>query len=207
MISLELKKLSQHFYSDSFVLYLVKYIRNVNYINRHSKVVSIDIYLSPIKYAYIWPYRECIENDIKDIIARRGYTANFAIKQEKKSMVGIDYLRFFVRNEEFAREKKSFHREGVSPLYLDLTVDKTIHLKKINREFTIGRDKNSDMILLHDSISRNHAKIVKNQDKYLVYDLNSKNGTFYNNRKVRDYSVVDGNTEIQFGKIKCDLAI
>lgn len=56
----------------------------------------------------------------------------------------------------------------------------------LNREMmVIGKMEGvSDVLLDRPSISRIHAKIQKKEDSYFIADLNSKNGTFINGRKL-----------------------
>lgn len=45
---------------------------------------------------------------------------------------------------------------------------------------SIGRSSNSDIRIENLSVSKNHARIVKEQDGYVIEDLGSTNGTFVN---------------------------
>jgi DNA-binding winged helix-turn-helix (wHTH) protein len=49
-----------------------------------------------------------------------------------------------------------------------------------SQELTIGRGGNCDIVLPEQQISREHVRIRKDQDRYLVQDLESKNGTHVN---------------------------
>lgn len=51
-------------------------------------------------------------------------------------------------------------------------------------EMTIGRDAAADISLVDQSISRKHAKIIKNGTKVSIMDLNSSNGTYINDKRV-----------------------
>lgn len=51
-------------------------------------------------------------------------------------------------------------------------------------EMILGRDPNVDISVSDASISRKHAKIVKQGKKVLLTDLGSANGTFLNDKKV-----------------------
>src|SRR5262245_38828760 len=50
--------------------------------------------------------------------------------------------------------------------------------------FTIGRKAENDLQLLSDSISRQHAEIVYEDDAYYLVDIGSKRGTFVNGEQV-----------------------
>lgn len=64
--------------------------------------------------------------------------------------------------------------------------------------FFIGKLKqNVDYCLEKDVISRYHAKISKEQERYYITDLNSRNGTFINDSPVETYQSM----EIQNGDI------
>ncbi len=54
-----------------------------------------------------------------------------------------------------------------------------------NKEINIGRAASNDIVLIEPEVSKYHAKIVFEGDGSLwIYDLNSSNGTFVNNRKI-----------------------
>jgi pSer/pThr/pTyr-binding forkhead associated (FHA) protein len=60
-------------------------------------------------------------------------------------------------------------------------------LKKIETdkpEITIGRGSNSDIQIDNLAVSKHHARLMKNNDHYVVEDLKSTNGTFLNDEKV-----------------------
>jgi serine phosphatase RsbU (regulator of sigma subunit) len=50
--------------------------------------------------------------------------------------------------------------------------------------FTIGRKAENDLQLLADSISRQHAEIVFQEDSYYLIDVGSKRGTYVNDQRV-----------------------
>jgi len=47
---------------------------------------------------------------------------------------------------------------------------------------TIGRAFENDIVLKDKTVSRQHLRIVKQADRYLVTDLESKNGTFFSGK-------------------------
>jgi hypothetical protein len=50
----------------------------------------------------------------------------------------------------------------------------------VKSETTIGRDENNDFVLLNDSVSRRHAKIVFNGNSFEIQDLGSSNKVIVN---------------------------
>jgi len=53
-----------------------------------------------------------------------------------------------------------------------------------NREIVIGRSSDLDMVLVEDMVSRRHAKITTTNDRILIEDVGSTNGTFVNGEKI-----------------------
>ncbi len=54
----------------------------------------------------------------------------------------------------------------------------------VGAELSLGRADDNDVTLVADEVSRNHAKIVRAGDRYMVHDLNSLNGTYVNRQRV-----------------------
>ena len=51
-------------------------------------------------------------------------------------------------------------------------------------EFTMGRQSDNDLVLLHSGISRRHARILKTAQGYVLEDTESRHGTFVNGERV-----------------------
>lgn len=51
--------------------------------------------------------------------------------------------------------------------------------------FAIGRKAENDLQLLSDSVSRQHAEILYQDDAYFIVDVGSKRGTFVNDQRVQ----------------------
>lgn len=66
---------------------------------------------------------------------------------------------------------------------------------------TIGRSPHSDLFLDDVTVSRHHARIIKDEAGYMVEDLNSLNGTYVNRRRIERHRLSDGD-ELQIGKFK-----
>jgi hypothetical protein len=62
----------------------------------------------------------------------------------------------------------------------------------------LGRGSDCDITIPKRQVSRHHARIEREEGAYLLYDLNSKNGTYVNGQEVREepYRLKDGD-EIQ----------
>jgi hypothetical protein len=54
----------------------------------------------------------------------------------------------------------------------------------VKPETTVGRDENNDLVLLNDSVSRRHAKIVFNGNAFEIQDLGSSNKVIVNGKFV-----------------------
>jgi GGDEF domain-containing protein len=57
---------------------------------------------------------------------------------------------------------------------------------------TIGRDPNGDIVLPYSTVSWHHAAIVATGDKLMVWDLESRNGTFVGVDRVTRHELVGG---------------
>jgi pSer/pThr/pTyr-binding forkhead associated (FHA) protein len=66
---------------------------------------------------------------------------------------------------------------------------------------TIGRNPTTDITLLDDGISREHAIILydADSDSYQLEDLQSTNGTQVNGKRVRSVTLSDGD-EVRVGR-------
>lgn len=62
----------------------------------------------------------------------------------------------------------------------------------------IGRDANNELVIDDIRASRNHAKIIFENDNFILQDNNSTNGTFLNNNRIT-ISVLNDNDEIKIG--------
>lgn len=59
-------------------------------------------------------------------------------------------------------------------------------------EITIGRDMENDLHIDNLAVSNFHARIKHEQDKYVIEDLNSTNGTYINEEKITEHELQDG---------------
>lgn len=64
-------------------------------------------------------------------------------------------------------------------------------------KFVIGRGNDCEVILPERQISRYHAEILRESDRYLLHDLDSKNGTHLNGAQVKGTAPLSDGDEIQ----------
>ncbi len=65
--------------------------------------------------------------------------------------------------------------------------------------YVVGRDATADFVVPRSSVSRQHARLAQDEDgEWLVEDLNSTNGTFVNESRVRNSKLSDGD-QVRFG--------
>ena len=72
-------------------------------------------------------------------------------------------------------------------------------LKIDQDEIIIGRDSGNDVQIDNVAVSREHAKIIRGPNYYLIEDLNSTNGTFVNGKKINKKFLKEDD-EISIGK-------
>lgn len=65
--------------------------------------------------------------------------------------------------------------------------------------FTLGRVLDNQVVLKNPSVSRHHAKIMPEQEGYVLYDLGSKKGTFVNGETI-DRKLLRNSDMIEIGR-------
>lgn len=83
--------------------------------------------------------------------------------------------------------------------------------QKMFPDITIGREtvyvgkmRDSDVILDSPTVSRMHARLEKREDRFYIRDLNSKNGTFHNGRRLepQEQCEITSGDRIMFAEIQ-----
>lgn len=109
-------------------------------------------------------------------------------------------------------------------IYLDIKSmggaisDGTSYLKLLNRKDTlpfkikevyilgddvsIGRGTQNHIVLRDPYISKNHARIILDEDEYFLEDLESANGTLVNDTRVLDVVKLKDGDRIKFGQVE-----
>lgn len=66
---------------------------------------------------------------------------------------------------------------------------------------TVGRHPNADIFLDDVTVSRRHAEFHRDGSRFVVRDLASLNGTYFNSDRIDEVQVTDG-AEVQIGKFR-----
>ncbi|MDW8245610.1 MAG: FHA domain-containing protein, partial [Sandaracinaceae bacterium] len=66
-------------------------------------------------------------------------------------------------------------------------------------EISIGRVQGNDIILPKGNVSKKHSRIVYKDNRFIVVDLKSTNGTYVNGRKLTSPAVVRPGDKIYIG--------
>jgi pSer/pThr/pTyr-binding forkhead associated (FHA) protein/Mg-chelatase subunit ChlD len=70
----------------------------------------------------------------------------------------------------------------------------------LHEEFVLGRGENCDVVIPHESISREHARIKKLKPGYVIFDLKSKNGTYINGKPIVENLLKEG-MSVRIGEV------
>lgn len=65
------------------------------------------------------------------------------------------------------------------------------------KEITIGRWPDNDVIIADRWVSRHHARIMRRGLRYVIEDMDSKNGTFVNGQRLREPLELEDGDRIQ----------
>lgn len=128
------------------------------------------------------------------------YIVYITIKKRKTSeydlTTEIEKLDISDRQPFITEKKGKFFGE----IEILLHNKKTRTTKVFNQELKIGRDPSvSTVIISEPTVSKLHCIIFTNEDKVMVKDYNSTNGTFIDNIKISEQELKD-NDIISLGK-------
>lgn len=72
----------------------------------------------------------------------------------------------------------------------------------IGKDISLGRKSSNDIVIPDRYISKNHFKIVEDENEHYLEDLNSSNGTYVNGKKIIDIIRLKNGDRINVGKIE-----
>lgn len=67
-------------------------------------------------------------------------------------------------------------------------------------EINIGRVQGNDLMLAKGNVSKRHARLVFRDNRFIVTDLNSTNGTYVNRRRISQATIVRQGDRIYIGE-------
>lgn len=123
------------------------------------------------------------------------YIEDRAVFKDKNSTNGLIYNNVYVVSHligdgDLIRIDDGIETvaEGVLFVFSSAGSDNKWHSIQLSekQELTIGREENCDIVLPHISVSKCHAKIVRESDGYFIVDNNSTNGVIVNNKRISD---------------------
>lgn len=79
--------------------------------------------------------------------------------------------------------------------------DRTWELLLTEDAYTIGRTAGNQVVLDYAKVSRNHARIERKRNDFILKDLQSTNGTFIGDEKIEQRRLQNGDT-IQIGPVR-----
>ncbi len=68
-------------------------------------------------------------------------------------------------------------------------------------EITVGRDPGNDLVITDDTVSSHHARLSHRHRQWWLEDLQSTNGTFLNNERIYNPTVVVSGDEVILGNV------
>lgn len=69
-----------------------------------------------------------------------------------------------------------------------------------DRPIVLGRDRTCDVVLEHSSVSRRHARLVPEDDRVIVQDLDSQNGVWMKKKRISGQVEVKDGEEVSLGQ-------
>ncbi|MHC4400150.1 MAG: SpoIIE family protein phosphatase [Planctomycetota bacterium] len=69
----------------------------------------------------------------------------------------------------------------------------------VDDEVFVGRDRQCQIVIDDDSVSRRHARLKLGADGYVIEDLRSRNGTYVNGRKIEEPSPLEKDDRVEIG--------
>ena len=67
------------------------------------------------------------------------------------------------------------------------------------REIRVGRAPDNDLVLTKGNVSKHHARLLYEDGRYVVTDLNSTNGTYVNRERINQATDVGPGDRIYIG--------
>ena len=92
-------------------------------------------------------------------------------------------------------------------LSVQIEFDKTLDLVTHKKSVIVGRSPKCDLVVPHDSMSRQHCQIDYFKEQFYITDLGSSNGVSINGQKIppNQKRPFPSGSQLSFGKMECEL--
>lgn len=120
----------------------------------------------------------------------------------KYAFLGLLYLFLFwaIRAVSIEARQLSAAPGRIGSVLRVVTEDGTTHEVPLVRTVTIGRLPDNDMTLDDSSISGHHARIARRSEGWVLEDLGSSNGTFFNDERLAERQKLSDGDRIRVGR-------
>jgi len=133
---------------------------------------------------------------------RRDAVQRAALYDDMQNVVdGLAVAEEMSYNEEYGQTV--YVEEQPDPVRKLYTSEGRIAATLEREEIRIGKQRgDNDLVLEDESVSRLHARIIREEDIYYIEDLNSTNGTFKNGLRLQAYERrrLEKGDELRFGR-------
>jgi murein DD-endopeptidase MepM/ murein hydrolase activator NlpD len=94
-------------------------------------------------------------------------------------------------------------QQSIGSLQIRVPGAKTRRFNLKQNDIRIGRNPGNDLVIEHQSISRNHARVTYSDGKLLIEDLVSRNGIFISNNRIPNRTPVEipSGTSLRLGDV------
>lgn len=105
-----------------------------------------------------------------------------------------------IKNMQFSGDEKSAYLKLINRK--DTLPFKIREVYMIDKLLTIGRARNNNVIIKDPYVSKEHSRIILDENNYYIEDLGSANGTYINGEKILDVTVLSDGDRIRIGNIE-----
>ena len=145
-------------------------------------VIALFLFICMIRL-FVWKIKKDKSDDLQQPYGERGKkrsvknrdgTESEAVSRDYTDMVHDDLThgRYHHKPQDENRIATICHKKTHKRAFID------------RPSFTIGSRPDNDFVIEANTVSRHHACIVKDEDRYYIRDLNSSNGTWINGVKI-----------------------
>jgi len=145
----------------------------------------------------IWEYSDGVPRKINNL-CDNALLIGYGLKKNKINSAIVQEAARDLKWHRLSDTKASIRKTEIKIL---LTYkNKLLKTFKIDKdEIAIGRHKSNDIQITNSAVSRQHARIIRNQGNYLIEDLKSTNGIYLNKVRIISRYLKDGDV-INIGK-------